>query len=151
MESEASVDRESSSDKVDARTSFDGSLNENLLGDTYVQKALEFRDGMGQQGDAQEDPITNVSVPELESENEDSASDKDGEECVAAESDDAIADETVSPSPMKNRARSRSQKVVIPDPLICSDSEDEISRPRPRKRIHASPAPLRAVGTSKYF
>ena len=72
--SEASVDRASSSDEVDARTSFDGSLNENLFADTDVQKALESSDVtvMDQQGDAQEDPITCDSAPELESENEDS-------------------------------------------------------------------------------
>ena len=34
---------------------------------------------------------------------EDSASEKDGDECEAAESDDEIVDETVSPSQMKNR------------------------------------------------
>ena len=38
MESEASVDRASSSDEVDARTSFDVSLNENLFGDPNVQR-----------------------------------------------------------------------------------------------------------------
>ena len=54
MESEASVDRASSGDEVDARTSFDGSLNDNLFDDQDVQKALESRDAMDQQGDAQE-------------------------------------------------------------------------------------------------
>ena len=72
VESEASVDQASSSDEVDGRTSFDGSLNENLFADTDVQKALESSDVMDQQGDAQEDPITCDSAPELESENEDS-------------------------------------------------------------------------------
>ena len=47
--------------------------------DQDVHKALESRDVMDQQGDAQEDPITNDSAPELESENEDSALDKDGD------------------------------------------------------------------------
>ena len=93
----------------------------------------------------------NYSAPELESENEDSASDKDGDECAAAESDDEIAGETVAPSPMKDRTRSKSRKVVIPDALMCSDTEEEFSRPQPRKRNHASPALLRAGGHAKYF
>ena len=40
MESEASVDGASSSDRdeVTAQTSFDGSLNEDLFGDTVVQR-----------------------------------------------------------------------------------------------------------------
>ena len=42
-ESVAYVDRASSSDKVDARTSFDGNVNENLFDDQDVQKALESR------------------------------------------------------------------------------------------------------------
>jgi hypothetical protein len=118
IESEASVDRASSSGEVDARTSFDGSLNENLFGDPDVQKALESRDVMDQQGDAQEDPITNDSAPEWKSENEDSASDKEGDEYAADESDDDIVDATVSPSPMKNRTRSKAQKVTIPEPPL---------------------------------
>ena len=105
-ESEASVDRASSSDEVNARTSFDGSLNDDLFGDTDIHKALESGDVTDQQGNAQEDPIMNDSAPELESGNEDSASDKDGDECATAESDDEIVDETVSPSPMKNHTRS---------------------------------------------
>ena len=106
---------------------------------------------MDQQGDAQEDPIMNDSAPELESENEDSALDKDGDECMAAKSDDEIVDETVSPSLMMNQTKSKARKVVRPEALMCSDTEDEISRPLPHKRNHAGPAPLRAVGTSKYF
>ena len=150
MESEASVDRASSSDEVDARTSFDGSLNENLFGDQDIQKALESRNVMDRQGD-QEDPSTDDPTPELESDSEDSASDEEAHECAAAKSDDDIVDETVSPSPMKNRTRSKARKVTIPAPIMCSDFEDEERRPRPRKRTHSSPAPLRAGGTSKYF
>ena len=114
MESEASVDQAGSSDEVDARMSFDGSLNENIFGDPDVQKALESRDVMDQQGDAQEDPIMNDSALELEPESEDGDSDKDGDECAAVESDDDIVDETVSPSPMKNGTRSKARKVMIP-------------------------------------
>ena len=59
------------SDEVDAQKLFDsdGSLNEDLFGDTYVHKALESRNGMDQQDDAQEGRIMNDSAPELESEN----------------------------------------------------------------------------------
>ena len=54
-ESEASVDRASSSDEVDARTSVNWSLNENFFDEPDVHKALESRDAMDQQGDTQED------------------------------------------------------------------------------------------------
>ena len=106
---------------------------------------------MDQQGDLQEDQIAEDSTPELETDSEDSASDKEGDACAAAESEDEIVDETIPPSPGKIRTRSKSQKVIIPPPVMCSDSEDEEHRPRPRKRTHASPAPLRAGGTSKCF
>ena len=49
-DSEVSVDRASGNDEVDARTSFDGSSNENLFDDQDVQKVLESRDVMDQQG-----------------------------------------------------------------------------------------------------
>jgi hypothetical protein len=62
-----------------------------------------------------------------------------------------IVDETVLQSPMKNQTRNKSRKVVIPEALVCSDSEDDLPRPQPRKRIHASPAPLLAGGHAKYF
>ena len=45
---------------------------------------------------------------------EDSASDKEGDECAAAESLDDIVDETIPPSPAKIRARIKSRKVIIP-------------------------------------
>jgi hypothetical protein len=53
-------------------------------------------------------------------------------------------------SPMNNRTISKSLKVVVPEPLILSDSEDEEHRPQQFKRNRASPAPLRAGGKAKY-
>ena len=140
------------SDELDAQTSIDGSFQEDLFGDQYVQKALESRDEMDQQGDAQADQIAEDSIPDLEPYSKDSASDKDGDEYASAETDECIVDETVCPSPKKIRTRSKT-KQVIPEPLalMCSDPEDEETRPRQRKRTHASATPLRAGGTSKYF
>ena len=112
------------SDEVDSQTSFDGSLNENLFGDQDVQKALESRDIMDKQVDAQADQIAEDSIPDLESYGDDSASDKDGDEYAATEPEDGIVDETVSPSPKKIRTRSKTKKVNIPTPVICSESED---------------------------
>ena len=94
------------------------------------------------------DPSAYDSTPELECDSEVIASDKEGHECAAAESDDDIVEETVSPSQMKNQTRSKARKVTIPVPIMCADSEDEEHY---RKRTHASPAPLRAGGISKYF
>ena len=93
--------------------------------DQYVHKALESRDVMDQQGDAQEDQITEYSTPELKTDSEDSALDKEGDECAAAESEDEIVDETTPPSTGKIRTRSKSAKVIVPPPVLCSDSEDE--------------------------
>ena len=110
------------SDEVDAQTSFDRSLNENLFEDQDVHKALESRDVMDQQGDAQEDQTAKDSTPELETDSEDGASDKEGDEHAAAESEDDIVEETVTPSPTKIRTRSKDRKVIIPAPVMCSDS-----------------------------
>jgi hypothetical protein len=64
----------------------------------------------------------------METDSGDSASDMEGHECAATKSDDDIVDETVSPSPMKNRIRSKAWKVTIPAPKMCSESEDEEHR-----------------------
>ncbi len=62
---------------------------------------------------------------------EDSASDKDGDEGAATESDKK---ETILPSPMRTWARSRSSKVIAPEALTCSDTKDELPRPQQRKQ-----------------
>ena len=83
---------------------------------------------MDRQGDA---PKT-LSTEDLDQdpEPEVGVSDEDGCECVAPESDEEIVDETLYQSPMKNRTRSKSQKVIVPEPLIPSDSEDDVCRPQ---------------------
>ncbi len=59
-------------------------------------------------------------------ETEDSAPDEDGNECTAAESDEEVVNERFHQSPIKYGTRSKSrQKVVVPEPLLLSDSEDE--------------------------
>ena len=150
-EREASTGRASISDEVKARTSIDGILTDNLFGTTDFQKAFESGDVTDPQGDAQEALIINDTAPEQGSENEDSASDSDSDECTAAESEEEIVAETVQPSPMKHQTRSKSRKVVLPEPLMCSDSEDELPRPQRRKRNHVSPAALRAGRHAKHF
>ncbi len=82
---------------------------------------------------------------------DDSASDNDGDECTADDSDEEIVDKKIPPSPMKDHTRSKSRKVVLPEAQMCSDPEDEQARPQPRKGNRASPAPLRAGGHAKYF
>ena len=61
---------------------------------------------MDQQGDAQEDQQAEDSSPGFESYSDDSAPDKDGDECAAVESECSIVDETVRTSPLKMRTRS---------------------------------------------
>ena len=151
-ECNVSVDPALGSEDVDAQTPFDGSLNEVLFGEQYVQKTLVPRDEMDPQGDAQEDQHAEDSLPRLEPYSDDSASDKYGDENPAVESGDETVDETVRPSPTKMwTTRSKSRKPVISDPIICSDTEDNEARPQQRKRTYATITPLRAGGTSKYF
>ena len=110
--------------------SFNESVQEEWFGDQCVQKTLEPRDVMGQQGDAQEDQQAEDSIPELGPYSNDSASDKDDDESAAVESECSIVDETVPPSPMKMRTRSKARRsFVIPDANMCSDPEDDEPRP----------------------
>ena len=132
--------------------SFNWSVQEDLFGDQYVQKTLGSRDVMDQQGSAQEDQLDEDSIPGLESYTNDSASDSDGNEYAAVESECSIVDETVRPSPMEMQTRSKARRsLVIPDEDICSDVEDDEPRPRQRKRNPATATMPRAGGTSKFF
>ena len=107
---------------------------------------------MDQQGSAQNDQQDEDSIPGLEPYTNDSASDSDGNEYAAVESECSIVDETVRPSPMKMRTRSKARpSYVIPDADICSDVEDNEPRPRQRKRNPAIATMPRAGGTSKIF
>ena len=138
--------------EIDGPMSFNGSMHEDLFGEEHVHKALESRVVMDPQGDAREDRLAEDSTPELEACSNDSASDKDGDECEAVESECSIVDETVRPSPMKMRTRSKAlPNIVVPDSLMCSDPEDDEPPLRQRKRNHTIATPLRAGGTSKYF
>ena len=131
--------------------SFNESVQEDLFGGQYVQKTLESRDVMDQQGSAHDDQRDENSIPGLESYTNDSASDSDGNECAAVESECSIVDETVRPSPMKMRTRSKARpSFVIPDADICSDVEDDEPRPRRRKRNPSMTIMPRAGGTSKF-
>ena len=125
---------------------------ENLFAEPDVQKALELRDVMSQQGDAREYQVTEEPNIELGAYSDDGASDDDDKHCEAVESECSIVDETVRPSPMKMRTRSKARRVYVePEAIMCSDVEDDEPRPRQRKRNPAITTPLRAGGTSKYF
>ena len=146
------MDRVPGDDVIDAQMSFNESVPEELFGDQYVQKTLESRVVMDQEGSAQEYQQDEDSIPALEPYTNDSASDNDGDECVAVESECSIVDETVQPNPTKMRTRSKARQTFVePDPVICSDIEDDEPRPRQRKRNHVIATPQRAVGTAKYF
>ena len=58
-----SVEQVQGNDEVDAEMSFHECVQEDLLGDQNVQKTLESRDVMDQQGDAQEDQAQ-VTLPQ---------------------------------------------------------------------------------------
>ena len=113
-----------------------------------IQQPGESRDATDTQGDPPEMLHSEDLYQDLESEV--GVSDEDGGECVAPESDEEIVDETLCQSPMKNSTMSKSRKVVVPEPLIPSDSEDEEHRQEQCKRNRASPGPLRAGRKAKY-
>ena len=130
-ECDASVDRALDDKKIDGPMSFNWSMQGDLFGEKHVHKALESRDVMDPQGDAREDQLAEDSTSELEACSNDSASDKDGDECEAVESECSIVDETVRPSLMKMRTRSKARpNIVVPDSLMCSDPEDDEPPPR---------------------
>ena len=62
-----------------------------------------------------------------------SVSDEDGDECIAAESDEEIVDETLRQSLMMNCIRSKSPKAVVSELLLLTASENDEHRPQPRK------------------
>ena len=62
---------------------------------------------MDPQGDAQDNQIVEDSTPELETDSEDSASDKKGDKHAAAELEDDIVDDVIPPSPGKIRTRGK--------------------------------------------
>jgi hypothetical protein len=69
---------------------------------------------------------------------EDSASDKDGDELAAAESDEEILDETIPTSPIRNRTRSMSKKFVDTEPLLLLTLRtNNLDHSRPSKRNSA--------------
>ena len=127
-------------------------MQEELFGDRDVQKALESRDVMDQQGSAQNDQQDEDIIPGLEPYTNDSASDSDDDEYAVVESECSIVDKTVRPSPMKMRTRSKARRsFVIPYVNMCSDVEDDEPRPRQRKRNTANATMPRAGGTSNFF
>ena len=65
-ECDASVDRVSEDDEIGDRMSINRSLQEDLFGGADVYKALQSRDVMEPQGNAQECQMAEDSLPELE-------------------------------------------------------------------------------------
>jgi hypothetical protein len=63
----------------------------------------------------------------------------------------ASLDEELCQSLMKNRTMSKSRKVIVPEPLIPSDSDDDVCRPQQCKRNRAIPALGRAGRKAKYI
>ncbi len=94
-ENEAPVDHRESLNEVETRLSIYGSRT---VGTPEIQKALESGDATDARGDALDvltmDDFANEQAPE----HEDNASDKDGDECAAAESEEEIVDKTFPPS-----------------------------------------------------
>ncbi len=76
--------------------------------------------------DTQGDALETLTMEDLEQDPEPEVSVlyENGDECVAAESDEEIVDETLRQKLMKNSTRSKSRKVIVPEPLSESDDEE---------------------------
>ncbi len=123
-ERDAPVDRRGSFDEVEIYLAIDESCTNKLFAQE-IQGPKESGDVTDARGNAL-DTLTMDYLKE-NPKPEDSVPDEDGNECVAAESDEEIVDETLCQSPMKNRTRSKSRKVLlpVPEPLLPSDPEDK--------------------------
>ncbi len=91
-ESEASVDRRESHDEVETYLAINGSCTNELFGTPKIQEPSESGDATDTRGDVLE-TLTTEDL-EQDPEPEVSVSDEDGDDCVAAESDEGIVDET---------------------------------------------------------
>ncbi len=122
-ESKASVDRRESLNEVEPHFSIDGSCTSELFDTPVIQGPSESGNATDARGNAL-DTLTTDYLEE-DPEPEDSALNEDGYTCAAAESDEEIVNETLHQNLVKNSTRNKSQKVVVPEPLLPTDSEDE--------------------------
>ena len=149
-ERDAAVERESSSDYIEARMSIDGSLQENLFCDNHDQDLQQVRDEMNAQGGVSEPSMDDSNMCEQDHEDDDTGVDAPVEN-QTTDQEDSIINETLNLSTVRDRTRSKSKKLVIPTSYIPFDSDDERPRPSSRKNPQSRASAPRTGVNAKFL
>ena len=128
------MERELSSDDVEAQMSVDGSMQENLFCDDQAQDPQPDRDAMDARVGVPKPSMDDSNICEQSQQEDEGSRAEEPIENQATDGDDSIIDETLEISTVKDRTRSKSKKYNIPSAIIPSDSEDEMPRPSRRQR-----------------
>ena len=147
----AAVERELSSDEVEAQMSVDGSLQEDLFGDNQAQDLQPDRDAMDVRVEVQEPSMVDSSICDQSQAEDGESGAEEPVENQVTDGDDSIIDETLEISTVKDRARSKSKKYNIPSAIIPSDSEDEMPRPTRRQRAQRGSGAICAGVNAKFI
>ena len=145
------VERELSSDEIEAQTSVDGSMHEELFGDDQAQDPQPDRDAMDARVEVQDPSMDSSNTCEQSQDNDGDSGAEEPVENQATDGDESIIDETLDTSTVKDRTRSKSKKYNIPTSLTLSDSEDEMPRPSRRQRAKRGSGAIRAGVTAKFI
>jgi hypothetical protein len=144
------VEREFSSDNVEAQMSVDGSLKENLFCDNQAQDQQSDRNAMNAQIETSEQSreVSNICKPSQVDDSDTRAEDPVVNQ--VSDPEDTIIDKTLELSTVKDCTRSKSKKYNILQAISHSDSEDEIPRPPRRKGARRGSGEL-CVGVNAKF
>ena len=145
------VERELSSDEIEAQMSVNGSMHEELFGDDQAQDPQPDRDAMDARVEVQDPSMDSSNTCEQSQDNDGDSGAEEPVENQATDGDESIIDETLDISTVKDRTRSKSKKYVIPTSLTLSDSEDEMPRPSRRQRAKRGSGAIRAGVTAKFI
>ena len=145
------MERELSSDEVEAQMSVDGSLHENLFGDDQAQHPQPDRDAMDARVEVQEPSMDDSNICEQSQQEDEDSRAEEPVENQATDGDDSIIDETLDISTVKDLTRSKSKKYNIPSAIIPSYSEDEMPRPSRLQRGQRGSCAIRAGVNAKFI
>ena len=146
----ASVERELSSDDVEAQMSVDGSMHENLFGDDQAQDPQPDRDAMDARVEVQEPSMDDSNICEQSQQEDEDSRAEEPVENQATDGDDSIIYETLDISTVEDSTRCKSKKYNIPSAIIPSNSEDKMPRPSHRQRAQRGSCAISAGVTAKF-
>jgi hypothetical protein len=150
-EREAAVERESSSEYIEARMSVDGSLQENSFCDNHDQDLQQVRDARNaQQEEVSEPSMDDTNMSEQNQEDDDTGVDAPIEN-LTTDQEDSIIDETLNLITVRDSTRSKSKKLVIPTQYIPFDSDEEQPRPSSFKKSQPRASAPRTGVNAKFL